>query len=363
MLNLRRHENANRFFDYNILVKLSGGVLFYKKNLIQLSLATILAFSAVANASNQTSGSTSTLPVCAYIASYAPGYAWQDGITRGIEQSLKGKCRLKTFYMNSKKVFDYQKMEKIALYAVEFIEQNKPDVVIVSDDNAIKYVLKDHYKESNLPVVFCGPNHTITQYQLPYPNTTGMIEKDPTERLLKLLFNLTPSKTHVTFLTTRGISADKDVAEFHRLVKKIGIKSSAYQIQNQEDWRRIYKQVQEDPTTDIIFFSNNVAFKEWDHEENMKWVLKHNHKLSITTQGWMMPYVALGMNKAPDEQGHWAGEAAIEILNGIQPSQLSIVPSQKFQMLINPKVAMPFKQQLPENIFSHASTYNARGSQ
>ena len=47
-------------------------------------------------------------PICVYIASYAPGYSWQDGIEQALTKTLKNHCQLKTFFMNSKKVFDKQ---------------------------------------------------------------------------------------------------------------------------------------------------------------------------------------------------------------------------------------------------------------
>jgi ABC-type uncharacterized transport system substrate-binding protein len=265
--------------------------------------------------------------------------------------------------MSSKKVQKTEKLEKIGLYAKKFIEENHPEVVIVSDDNAIKYVLKNHYKDSKIPFVFCGLNNSGKDYLLPYSNTTGMVEKNPREKLLKLLFNQNPAKTHVVLMTTLGTTASRDVAAFHELVKKLQIESSAFEIHNQEDWRKIYKQLQEDPNVDIIYFSNRAAFKEWDHKKNLEWILQHNNKITFTTQDWMMPYVAIGMNKIAGEQGIWAGEAALEILNGTPPSVLEVVPSQNYQLWINPLIAKPFKNLLPDNISSQATIYYERGLQ
>ena len=290
-------------------------------------------------------------PICVYIASYAPGYSWQDGIEQALTKTLKNHCQLKTFFMNSKKVFDKQALQKIGLHAVDFIESHSPDIVIVSDDNAVKYVLKEHFHNSQLPFVYCGVNNSGIPYGLPYKNTTGMIEKNPTEALLKLLFSINPIKTHVAFMTTSGTSANRDIHEFHQLVDKLGIASSAFQIHDEQEWRVLYKQLQEDPKVDIILFSNRIALKTWDHYKNIEWIKQHNNKISITTQDWMMPYVAVGMNKIPGEQGHWAGAAAIEILNGTPVSQISIVPNQKFQLWINHLIDNLFKEQLLENIF------------
>lgn len=195
--------------------------------LIAVLLFTLISITSLkANAQNTTDGifnQGSKLPICVYIASYSPGYPWQNGISRSIKKTLNGHCHLKTFYMNTKKV-NVKTLNKIGLQAIDFIASNQPDVVIVSDDNAVKYVLKNHYKNSTIPFVFCGVNDSGIRYGLPYKNTTGMIEKNPIEVILKLLFNINPAKTRVAMLTSQGTSADIDKKKFTKITNHMGIK-------------------------------------------------------------------------------------------------------------------------------------------
>ncbi|MDX1352480.1 MAG: ABC transporter substrate binding protein, partial [Thiomicrorhabdus sp.] len=302
----------------------------------------------------------SKVPVCLYIASYAPGYPWQNGIERSLRKTLGDQCELKTFFMNTKRMPEESSLEKAGIQAIDFIAANNPDVVIVSDDNAVKYVLQKHYKNSAIPFVFCGVNHTGAVYGLPYKNTTGMIEKNPTQYLLKLLFNISPSKTRIAFLASTGTTADRDIEEFNQLADQLGIQHQIYQIRDENEWRTIYKQIQQSADIDLIYFSNRASFKTWDHQKNMEWALKHNHKISFTTQDGMMPYVAIGINKIPDEQGTWAGLAALEILNGTPANQIAVVPNQSFQLWVNKQMAMPFEKMLPENLFSQSIIYDTK---
>ncbi len=300
------------------------------------------------------------LPVCVYIASYSPGYPWQNGITRSIKKTLNGHCHLKTFYMNTKKVSNKKTLNNIGLQAIAFIASNKPDVVIVSDDNAVKYVLQNHYKNSSIPFVFCGVNNTGIHYGLPYKNTTGMIEKNPIEVILKLLFSINPAKTRVAMLTTQGTSADFDNIEFTKIAKEMGIKTKVYQLKNEREWRKVFKQIQLGDEFDLIYLSNRAAFKTWDHKKNYEWALKYNSKITFSTQDWMMPYSAIGITKIPDEQGTWAAKAAIEILNGLAPSEIAVIPNQNFQLWTNKQITKPFADQLPENIFSQSIVYDEK---
>ena len=40
---------------------------------------------------------------CMLVMSYQKGYAWNDGVQKGIETVLSGKCDLKIFYMDAKR--------------------------------------------------------------------------------------------------------------------------------------------------------------------------------------------------------------------------------------------------------------------
>ena len=41
--------------------------------------------------------------LCLLISSYHPGYAWSDGVERGLRPLLSSHCRLEAFYMDSKR--------------------------------------------------------------------------------------------------------------------------------------------------------------------------------------------------------------------------------------------------------------------
>lgn len=272
-------------------------------------------------------------------------------------EALAGHCSVQTFYMNSKKIKQSDKIEAVGLEAKAFIDKNQPDIVIVSDDNAVEYVLKEHYRNHRIPFVFCGINNSGKRYGLPYSNTSGMVEIAPTKLFLEQLLHQQPTQDHVAYLTTQGTTVQQNIAAFHKVVKNLNIKSSTFQAHNQEDWRELYQRLQTQPDVNIIILGNFVAFPKWDHQTNLEWIKMHNHKLSIATQEWMMPYVAIGMTKSASEQGKWAGESAVTILKGTPINQLSIVPNQQFQTWINPQLAKPVQAQIPQKIMNQAVHY------
>lgn len=292
------------------------------------------------------------------MASYAPGYDWQDGIEHAIKQQLEYQCHLKTFYMNSAQIQNSDQLEQLGLKAKEAIEKNNPDIVIVSDENAVKYVLEAYFRNHSLPFVFCGLNNSGKLYGLPYSNTTGMLEIAPTKTFLELLLRSHFKKPHVAYLTTQGTTASKNIQGFHQAVKLLKVNSSTFRAYDQQDWRQLYRQLQENSDVNIIILGNFIALPEWDSQRNLQWVKMHQQKLTISTQIEMMPYAALGMTKSATEQGTWAGKTALAVLNDVPINQLSIVPNQQFTTWINPLLSATVQDQIPRRIMNQAIHFN-----
>ncbi len=78
-----------------------------------------------------------------FIDSYHEGYAWSDGVLKGVETGLDGKgVELQVVRMDTKRNTSDDFKQSAALKVKSVIEGFKPDVVISADDNAAKFV--DH---------------------------------------------------------------------------------------------------------------------------------------------------------------------------------------------------------------------------
>ena len=119
------------------------------------------------------------IPKCLFVSSYHKGYAWSDGVERGLRETLNGKCQIRQFDMDTKRKKTKEDKRAAALTAKQLIESWQPDVVITADDNAAKYLIQPYYRDTVLPFVFCGINWTVDEYGFPYSNVTGMVEVAP----------------------------------------------------------------------------------------------------------------------------------------------------------------------------------------
>jgi ABC-type uncharacterized transport system substrate-binding protein len=121
---------------------------------------------------------------CLYVSSYHRGYAWSDGVEQGLRKVLTGHCEIRQIDMDTKRNKSAEFKQSAAAAVKREIESWKPDVVIVSDDNAAKYVVKEYYRDADTPFVFSGVNWTVKEYGFPYSNVTGIIEVAPLEAML-----------------------------------------------------------------------------------------------------------------------------------------------------------------------------------
>ncbi len=123
-----------------------------------------------------------------YVDSYNEGWPWNDRIAAGIRKVLEGTgATLRIFYMDTKRNPSEAFKKAAGARAKNFIDTYRPDVLIASDDNAVKYVVAPYYLNADLPIVFCGVNWDASIYGLPCRNVTGMVEVNLVDKMLRQL--------------------------------------------------------------------------------------------------------------------------------------------------------------------------------
>jgi ABC-type uncharacterized transport system substrate-binding protein len=288
---------------------------------------------------------------CLYVSSYHKGYEWQDGIERGIEQGLKGRCELSRFYMDTNRNTQPEFAQRKALEARRLIEATKPDVVIACDDAASKYLVQVHFRNAQLPVVFCGVNWTVSAYGYPYSNVTGMIEIAPIKPLMKEVRNLLRTVQTGVYLAADVITQRKEFEENREAYAQDGIKMSAVFVKSMAEWGTAFAAAQK---ADFVVLGTNAGIGDWDGPAAYRSVMSTARKLVVTNYDWMAPYALLAMAKVAEEQGEWSAQAALTILGGAHPQTLPIVANRRWQTYVNLELAKRVKLQLPPRLVHKA---------
>jgi ABC-type uncharacterized transport system substrate-binding protein len=284
---------------------------------------------------------------CLFVSSYHPGYAWSDGVERGIRSTLEGKCEIKQFNMDTKRNKDPEHMRKAGLEVKQIIDSWKPDIVITADDNAAKYVIQAHFKDHEIPFVFCGINWTADEYGFPYSNVTGMVEVAPIYPLLEKVKDLIPDAKRAIYLGADTVTEKKNLDRFEKALGKYDIHLDSALADTMHDWLNSYTRAQQ---YDFIIVGSNSGIHDWNSEHVINTIKTGSKKLSVTNHDWMMPYTMLGFTKVPEEQGEWAAQAALSILAGVEISKIAIIPNRKWDIWTNSSLLQAGNMLLPEGL-------------
>ncbi|MDQ6968731.1 MAG: ABC transporter substrate binding protein [Mariprofundaceae bacterium] len=289
---------------------------------------------------------------CIYINSYHAGYAWSDKIEAVVKDKLKDACNVHVFRMDTKRHTSAAFGRQKALEAKALIEEVKPDVVIVSDDNASKYLVAPYYKNSSIPFVFCGINWTAKAYGYPYDNATGMIEVAPIKALLREARLALGEITQVAFIATKGVRTDeKEFVWISRIYAREGITVIAFYVDSMKTWKKAYAEAQ---SSDFIMLNNIAGIADWDKETMVDYVTHHAKTLTVSTYDFMTPYTMLAMTKLAEEQGEWASDVALHILQGVSPKDIPVVANRRYNLYINTTLLDASHVQLSENLYFKA---------
>jgi len=289
---------------------------------------------------------------CLYVSSYHHGYAWNDGIERGITQVLKDRCTLDYFYMDTKRNKGEAFARSAGLKAKAYIEKTAPDIVIAADDNASRYLIKPFFRDAALPVIFCGINHTIEPYGYPYRNTTGMIEISPVKPLLKYIQHAR-SVHQAIFLAADVPTQHKEFDLNKEVYQERGIAIEPVFVRNMHDWLAAYRDAA--GKTDLLVLGNSSGISDWDDNRAMEAALSLTGMATVTNYEWMSRYAVLSLIKLPEEQGEWAAEAALAVLDGIAIETIPVVVNRRWKAIINTTLLQRNKISLPQAVMLKAS--------
>lgn len=307
-----------------------------------------VGFLAAASFADQAVGNEAK---CLFVSSYHKGYAWSDGVERGLRSALEGRCELRQFDMDTKRLKSETEKQQKALEAKAMIESWSPDIVITADDNAAKYLIQRYYQDADLPFVFSGVNWTVDAYGFPYSNVTGMIEVAPIEPTFDRAEEVSPGVRSAFYIGADTLTEKKNLKRFQEVSKRRGIKLEFALAGTMKEWMAAYRKAQ---ANDLIIMGSNAGINDWDQEQIRSFVGRAAKRLSVTNHYWMMPYTMIGVTKVAEEHGEWAGQTALKILGGMQPGEIPIVANSRRDIWINPEVLSAADISLPRGLLRKA---------
>jgi len=288
---------------------------------------------------------------CLYVSSYHKGYEWSDKVEKGLRSVLEGQCELVQIDMDTKRNKSKDYIAAKALEIKDFIESWQPDVVITSDDNAAKYLVKPYFRDHEIPFVFCGVNWTVKEYEFPYRNVTGIVEVAPIEPMLEWAMEIEAGARQAFYLGANTLTERKNVERLNKAARRLGLSLEHSLVDTTGDWLAAYRAAQ---SYDVVILGSNAGINNWDSARVEQSVQKETRRLSVTNHGWMMPYTLLGVTKVPEEHGAWAAKAALRILDGVSPNRIPIVSNRRRDLWVNQEILAGTDMELPSRLVNNA---------
>lgn len=298
-------------------------------------------------------------PKCLFVNSYHQGSAWSDGIERGLAAALGEGCELRRFDMDTKRRKSEAEKREMALAARAEIEAWRPDIVITADDNAAKYLVEPYYKDSRLPIVFCGVNWSAEAYGFPYSNVTGMIEQAPLDATFETAERIAPNARRAFFLGAHTLSATKNLEQMRAVAAARDVYLDFALVDTADEWIAAFRRAQ---TYDFVIVDHRGGVSAW-HDARMTAAINDIvDRPVLTNSPDMIKYAMIGLVRVPDEQGEWAGKAALQILAGVSPKAIPLAVNRRRDIWINPMLARRAGVALPPSLLRKAKRYEPGAS-
>lgn len=303
-------------------------------------------------------------PKVLVIDSYHKGYPWSEGILEGIRNVFKAPLReddtfdcssspvlLRLVRMDTKNNQSEPFKVQAGRKAKEVIEEWKPDLVITADDNASAYVIAPFYRDTDLPVVFCGVNWDASSYGFPCRNVTGMIEVDLVESMVQTMQAYAAGGR----LATLGADNESNRKAVGNYVRQAGltIVESVF-VENLEQFKKAYLDLQNRADMLILTPPSFLAASEQAQSEAKRFILENTKIITGSVESWIAPYTVFCFSKSPQEQGRWAAEAALKILGGTPASSIPIVRNRQVVLYLNMPLARRLNLVFPVQMLERA---------
>ena len=273
-----------------------------------------------------------------YINSYHRGHPSSDEIMDAIlDYFPSDSFAICSYFMDTKRNPSLEYIQNISTQLYDSIVAINPDILIVSDDNAVKYIVQPHIEVLSIPVVFCGVNGSDREYNLPHNKVTGMIEVLPVAETLTTLRPYYPSMGKLLVLNENTTTSRKEKALLDTMFTRVGVSATYALVDDFDTWKTTFKKA--NLLYDIIYIVTHGAIKGWDHEEAVQLIHEHIQVPVITCEDFMMPYAVFGLTKVASEQGQWAAKTAKQILGGKSPVDFPVTRNQLYTTWLNVDLA------------------------
>lgn len=303
------------------------------------------------------------------IHSYHPEYSWEQELNRGILDGLAqagyseaaGNIVLDYFWMDTKRQTSTEFMGRIGRETATYIEQTQPNIVIATDDNAFRLVVRPWLDES-LPFVVAGLNASPEQYDLPnHPNVVGVLEEMHFQETMGWIKQVFPEAKNITLLSDQSATSNALLSDFMIASGQAGLFGVPQTTQSYTQYQRYAKLAFE--SSDVLVVAQYHTLEDDQgnvvpSQDVMHWLVTNSPLPVVTIWEFGVQDGALGGSVISGEtQGFEAGAAAARILNGEAPQAIGMITPKRGKLIISPEAAARWDVEFPLSLLEVSQIY------
>ena len=284
-----------------------------------------------------------------YINSYDYGFSWSrliaDGVHDGISapgsESVKPVAYIRTEFIDSKMIADETHFKNIYNLLSYKLKDNTPALIIVSDDNALRFIRE--YRDDlfpGVPVVFTGINDYDSLIKDLPDDYTGIVEKLPIEENIIFIQALQPGVKTVYLVTDdtySGIAIREQaegIAENYQneieIIYPSGVLSPGGML----------AEVDELPDNSAILFATYNTpgiYSDKLYSDHYVKALLEQDRIPVYTMMSQYNYAPItgGCQVSPYELGRLAAETALEVVSGTDPVEIPVEMNTPYSAVLN----------------------------
>jgi len=299
------------------------------------------------------------------IESYHPILEWTAQCEAGIKTVLNNnEYVVESFFMDTKRI-PVSSYQKVADDAWNRFLTLKPDLVMLGDDNALKF-LGPRFAMTKTPAVFFGINANPRIYfadtRLP-SNMTGVLERTPVMPWLRTLQTIVPHAKRALVLMDDS-ETSKAILELNApngTTQQIGALKADWRLI--EDWITWQKTVKETKNYDLIVMPTFHSVKGADGttvpiNEVIEWAAKNsavpiftNQDYTVNSDGVVGAYTLHGEN-----HGKMAADIVVSILKDVtSPAEIAPLTDRLGKYYFCKKCLQKFGLTVPAEIEKEAN--------
>ena len=267
------------------------------------------------------------------IHSYHSGLTWTDAIMNGIRDTFAASdpgIQISAEYLDSRRYPKSDLSRRIREFLLEKLNGTTPDLVMVSDNNALELVLEQRNRLfPGIPIVFCGINDFSPAMISSCPDITGVAEDLSIVETVNLALRLHPDTGEVVVIGRTTVAADRyNRDSFIAALPRV---PSHLKVTFWDDLPgpELKSRLEKLESGTVLFINGLItdqSGRQMMYGETTKWISQYSKVPAYSFWEVYLGYGIVGGKLVSGyRQGRMAGQLALRILRGERADRIPVV--------------------------------------